>query len=149
MNKDNFFETIVGATVIVFCIGFFYFMNSSYSIHKQSYLTLNAKFNNADGINLGTDIKISGVKIGKVSSIKLDPETFNAIIKLDINSKLEIPADSTAIIRTNGLIGSRYIEIGVGGSEELMKNKSFFTSTQSSILIEDILGKFLLNFNKA
>lgn len=148
MNKDNFFETIVGAVVIIFCGFFIYFIGHFYKPTISNYTTLIAKFSNADGINIGTDIKISGIKVGKVSSITLDSENFDAIVKLDIDSRFTIPNDSSALIRTNGLVGNRYIEISIGGSDDMMQRNNVFSSTQSSVLIEDILGKFLLNFGK-
>lgn len=148
MDKDKIFETIVGFVVIIFVVGFLFFINNFYNIKTSSYINLIAKFDNADGINVGTDIKISGIKVGKVASVGLDKNVFRAIIGLNVDSKIPIPIDSIAMIRTNGLMGSRYIEIEIGGDDKFMQNNYTFRTTQSSLLIEDLIGKFILNIGK-
>jgi phospholipid/cholesterol/gamma-HCH transport system substrate-binding protein len=147
MNKaNNYFEIIVGTFVLV-CAGFFFitsFSGSKNNISSDEY-SLIAKFNNADGIANGSDVKISGVKIGAVSEQSLDSETFQAVIKLNISNDIKLPLDSSIKIASEGLLGSKYLAISPGGDEENLKNGEEITFTQSSINFEELLGKFIFS----
>lgn len=146
MNKsNNYFEIIVG-TFVLFCAAVFLFTSfSSTKADGSNGYNLTAKFDNADGIVNGSDVKISGVKIGTVSEQILDENDFRALLKLNISNNVKLSTDSSAKISSEGLLGSKYVSITPGGDEEILKSGEEIQFTQSSVNFEDLLGKFIFN----
>lgn len=146
MNKtNNYFEIIVG-TFVLFCAIFFFFNSlKSAKVKTGGGYNLIAKFDNIDGIAGGSDVKISGVKIGTVENQLLDEKDFRAVLQLNLNSEVKIPTDSSAKIASEGLLGSKYLSITPGADEELLKNGEEIQYTQSSISFEELLGKFIFS----
>ncbi|MBL6664426.1 MAG: outer membrane lipid asymmetry maintenance protein MlaD [Rickettsiales bacterium] len=145
MNKtNNYFEIIVGTFVLVCAIVFLAgsFKNSNVTTNSNNY-TISAKFNNIDGIAPGSDVKISGVKIGSVKSQDLDPVDFQAKLYLSIDSKIKLPYDSSIKVSSEGLLGSKYLSISPGAEEEYLKDGEQIEFTQSSVNLEELLGKFI------
>ena len=144
MNKtNNYFEIIVG-TFVLFCAIFFLFssLRSTQVSDKKGYRLI-AKFDNIDGINSGSDVKISGVKVGTVEEQILDEKDFRAVLKINLNNSVKLPADSSAKISSEGLLGSKYLSISPGGDDENLKDGEEIQFTQSSVSFEDLLGKFI------
>lgn len=141
--NHNFIEIIIGFGVVLVAVLFVgYAMNKANISTNNSYV-LSAAFDNIDGINQGSDVRISGVKIGKVSDIIIDNQTFMAKASLNMDSDIQIPTDSSASIVSSGLLGSKYIAIIPGGAEENLSNGDEIILTQSSVNFEDLLGRFI------
>jgi len=105
-----------------------------------------AYFDNIAGLTAKARVSMAGVTIGKVSHIELDRDTFTSRVTMLIDKKVNnLPADSSASILTAGLLGEKYIGIAVGGDDELLKDGSSIHDTQSSLVLEDLIGKFLMN----
>lgn len=146
MNK-NIFETLVGAIVIIIAGWFLMFFmkhNTAVSVTNDYYI-LFAKFEQADGIAVGTPVRIGGVKIGVVVDETLDPKTYSAVVKFSINKKIQIPTDSTAKISSEGLIGGKYLAIVPGADDEMLANNQELKYTQSSINLETLIGKMVFS----
>ncbi|MCD5993304.1 outer membrane lipid asymmetry maintenance protein MlaD [Pseudomonas sp. CDFA 602] len=117
----------------------------STSATNDSY-KLYAYFDNIAGLTVRAKVSMAGVTIGKVTAIDLDRDTFTGRVTLEVQKKVDnLPADSTASILTAGLLGEKYIGISVGGDEALLKDGATIHDTQSSLVLEDLIGKFLLN----
>lgn len=101
-----------------------------------------ANFGRTDGLNVGDAVRLSGVNIGRVSEAKLD-EHFNSRLTLNISKKYRIPDDSSASIVSFGLIGGKYVEIEVGGSEEYIPEEGSFSYTQDAIVLEELLDRII------
>lgn len=146
MNKtNNYFEVIVGTFVLLCAVFFFFNSFKSANIKASKGYALTALFDNIDGIVNGSDIKISGVKIGTVENQFLDKKTFRAVLKLNINNGVVLPIDSSAKVASEGLLGSKYLSIQPGADDEILKEGEEITYTQSSVNFEDLLGKFIFN----
>lgn len=106
--------------------------------------TLQASFTNIGQLKLGAPVKMAGVRIGSVSDIELDPVKLDAKVKLAVSNRFNtLPDDSAAAIFTSGLLGDQYVAIQTGGSPEVFKDGDEFILTQSSMQLEDLIGKFL------
>lgn len=106
---------------------------------------LNAYFDNTGALKPRSRISMAGVTIGKVKSIELDKVTYMARVVMDIDQQIDnIPIDSTASIVTAGLLGEQYISISIGGDEAFLRDGERFEDTQSALIIEELIGKFLL-----
>jgi phospholipid/cholesterol/gamma-HCH transport system substrate-binding protein len=146
MNKNNnYFELIVG-TFVLLCAALFFFNSfKSAKLNNSSGYYLIAKFENVDGIANGSDIKISGVKIGTVESQFLDEKDFRATLKIKIKNDVRLPSDSSAKIISEGLLGSKYLALTPGADEENLKDGDEILFTQSSVNFEELLSKFIFS----
>lgn len=146
MNKNNnYFEIIVGTFVLFSAIFFLTNSFKSAQVGGSSGYHVIAKFDNVDGISAGSDVKISGVKIGAVEEQFLDKKDFRAALKLNIENSVQLPSDSSAKIVSEGLLGSKYLSITPGGDNDLLKDGDEILFTQSSVNLEDLLGKFIFS----
>lgn len=145
----NIVETIVGGIVLLIAA---YFLHYAYGTTKvldgSSGYAVMAKFDRVDGVNLGGDVRISGIKVGKVIKQSLDPKTFQAVLELKIESDLKIPSDSSAEIVGNGLLGEKYIALVPGSDEDAIEPNGYIEYTQSSISLEGLIGKFMFGLDK-
>jgi phospholipid/cholesterol/gamma-HCH transport system substrate-binding protein len=111
----------------------------------ESY-AIKAKFSNIGQLKVRAPVKLAGVRIGSVQSIELDPSTLDAVVMIGIDSRYgEIPDDSAAAIFTSGLLGDQYVGIQPGGSPVMFKAGDEVVLTQSSMQLEDLIGKFLVS----
>ncbi|WP_017937179.1 outer membrane lipid asymmetry maintenance protein MlaD [Zestomonas thermotolerans] len=112
---------------------------------KDTY-KLYAHFDNIAGLTVRAKVTMAGVTIGKVTAIDLDRDTYTGRVTMEIDSSVNnLPSDSTASILTAGLLGEKYIGISVGGEDEVLKDGSTIHDTQSALVLEDLIGKFLMN----
>ncbi len=112
--------------------------------NEQTY-ELHALFDNAGTLKPRSKVAMAGVSIGRVKAIRLDKDTYMAEVVMDIDNHIDnIPLDSTASIVTAGLLGEKYISISIGGDEEFLRSGDRFEDTQSAVILEDLIGKFLL-----
>ncbi|MBA4249755.1 MAG: outer membrane lipid asymmetry maintenance protein MlaD [Candidatus Puniceispirillum sp.] len=143
MSKNNTFETLLGLLVLTIAgLFIFYVYTSQHTVSGNQY-TLHANFQKIDGINIGNDVKLSGVKVGTVSAIDVDVKNFQAKLSISIRNDLKIPTDSTLEISSEGLLGGKYVSIVPGGSAENIKPGQSVFQTISSMSLENLLSKFL------
>lgn len=107
----------------------------------EDYLIIESEFNQIDGIEQNSEVRISGMKIGKVISMEIKNNKPN--LKLGIKKNLNIPEDSSLSIQTDGLFGKKYLSLEPGGSEIFLKNSEKIFLTEDSILIQDLLQKII------
>lgn len=142
--RQNILETIVGFIVIIVASMFLLF---AYKIGNRSHFedtyTIEAKFENAEGINNGSDVMLAGIPIGIVEKTVLDKNNYMAVVTLKINKKIKLPKDSQAAVNTSGFIGGKYIAINPGSADEDLEDKDQIKYTQSSINIEALIGKLM------
>jgi phospholipid/cholesterol/gamma-HCH transport system substrate-binding protein len=142
----NVIETVMGGVVLLIAGGFLVtaYQGRQLNTLKDGYV-VNAKFDDASGIVSGSDVRIGGVKVGVVDTMTLDNKTFRAIVGLKLSHGVDVPADSTAIIKGDGLLGSKFVALDPGGSNEFLKTGEEIQFTQSSISLEEMIGKFMFS----
>jgi phospholipid/cholesterol/gamma-HCH transport system substrate-binding protein len=142
--KSNSIETAVGALVVVAAGGFLYYASSTIGLSgpNETY-TVSASFRSAEGISLGTDVRMAGVKIGTVTGMELSPTTFRAEVAVGIRNNIEIPDDSAIAVTSEGLLGGNFIEIIPGASEFPVENGGEIEDTQGSVSFISLLLKFV------
>ena len=140
---SNLAETIIGAVVLVTAGGFIAYAAQTTDMRAggDTY-TLDAAFRSASGIGTGTDVRMSGVKIGTVSSMSLDPQTYQAVTTLALRSDVQVPEDSDAKISADGLLGGNYVSLTPGGSEFMLEPGDEILNTQGSVSLLDLLISF-------
>jgi phospholipid/cholesterol/gamma-HCH transport system substrate-binding protein len=119
--------------------------NYGQEIGKEAYF-VSARFSNVADLKDRAPVKIGGVTVGLVESITLDPITFDAVVQLRIDQRFsEIPADSSAAILTSGVLGDRYVGLEPGGDLEVLQDGDELFITQSAVVLEQLVSKFLFN----
>ncbi|MFA5625898.1 MAG: outer membrane lipid asymmetry maintenance protein MlaD [Thiohalomonadaceae bacterium] len=110
--------------------------------------TVKARFENVSGLKVRSPITVGGVRVGRVAAIDFDPQTFQAVVSLRIAARYnQLPLDTSAAVLTSGLVGEKYIGLEPGGDMDVLKDGSEITLTQSTLVLEQMISKFL--FDKA
>ena len=139
--KNNLLESLIGFVVVLIAIIFFIY---SYSMmgNKNSSRTyeITAVFNEVSGLMSGSDVRLSGIKVGSVTTQTLDGDSYEAVVSMQINNDIKIPTDSSAKISAEGFLGGNYISIEPGGSDEILMDGDVIEFTQGSIDLIGLLG---------
>ena len=125
--------------------GFVYLAFQSGTVGDDSGYTLTAEFDNASGLAPGAEVRMSGVKIGVVTTQSLDPNTFFAIVTMTIEDEIQLPKDTSARILADGLLGASFVSLEPGGEEDSIPPGGQITFTQGSINVVDLLGRFIFS----
>ena len=142
--SENRAELLVGALVIAVAAGFLAYATSRAGVIQGSDgYTLVASFRSAEGVSVGTDVRLAGVKIGSITGLTLNPETFRADATLAIRSGVELPDDSSVLIASEGLLGGNFVEIQPGGSAFNFEPGAEIDNTQGAISLIELLSKFV------
>lgn len=143
--RRNVIETIMGAAVLLIAVIFVVFAFSSTGVGTVNGYRVTASFDNAQGITAGTDVRMSGVKIGTVMQQKLNPETYFADITMSIDESIELPADTSARIVPEGLLGGNYINLEPGGAEDTIPQGGRIQYTQGAVNLVDMIGRLMFS----
>ncbi|MEM9394429.1 MAG: outer membrane lipid asymmetry maintenance protein MlaD [Pseudomonadota bacterium] len=137
-------EVVTGAAVLALTVGFLVFVSNSTGLSRGGAgYDLVASFRSADGITVGTDVRLAGVKVGTVTGLALNPETYRADTTITVAGTVEIPDDSAIAISSEGLLGGNFVEILPGGSAFAMENGGEFLDTQGSVSLISLLMAFV------
>ena len=142
--KNNSIEMFVGLFML---IGFGAFVYLALQLGEVSFLTdsktyvIEAEFDNVSGVKKGASVQVAGVVVGEVSAVKLGEDDV-AILSLKVDKAIELPTDSMASVKSQGIIGDKYIQLSPGGDEELFKPGEIIVDTESSLDIESLISKF-------
>jgi phospholipid/cholesterol/gamma-HCH transport system substrate-binding protein len=141
----NLLETLLGAVVLIVAVGFLAFAYSSSQVQQNGGYELIARFDKVDGLERGSDVRISGIKIGSVLDQTLDPETYRAEVRFSLREDVRLPADTSAAVVSNGLLGGKYLALVPGGDIEMLEAGDEVTLTQSAVNLEDLIGHMIFS----
>ncbi len=136
-------ETIMGILVLVAAALFCYFAYNVSDLQVVKGYNITGRFLKVGGLNVGSDIRINGIKIGTVVSQKLNNEDYTAEVEMSIASNIKLPVDSSASIVSDGLIGNKFIKIDPGHAEEILKDGDILKNTKDFKTIEDLVGEVI------
>ena len=136
-------EFITGTCVLIVAIGFafFAFQRGGWVGADNSYL-LNASFRSIEGVSVGTDVRLAGVKVGSVSNVALNSESFFVDVEIALQNNVQLPDDTSIIIASEGLLGGHFVELQPGGSSFNFEAGDTIVDTQASLGILNLLMKF-------
>lgn len=141
---ENTTETIIGGVVLAAAAGFLMFMVNSTGVSQPSgSMELNASFRSAEGVSVGTDVRMSGVKIGTVTGLELDPATYRAKAHFTVPDGLDLAIDTQVLISSEGLLGGSFVEIVPGGDDVVLRTGDEIEDTQGAISVVTLLMKFV------
>jgi len=143
--KRNVIETVLGAVVLGVAILFLAFSYSSANIGSTGGYEIKARFSGIGGLGVGDKVVVSGVKVGNVSRIELDAETYLADVYLDIENDKKFPEDTAAFISSESLLGGLYMQLEPGASDEMIEDGGVIEYTQAPQNLEQLLGQFIFS----
>jgi phospholipid/cholesterol/gamma-HCH transport system substrate-binding protein len=140
--KNTAVETLIGTAVVAIAAAFFFFayQASDRSTASGAY-RLSAEFDNAEGVSIGTDVRVAGVKIGSVVDFTLNPENFQANVVMELDPKVKLTEDATAKVTAEGLLGSKFISLEQGGAEAVLADGGVISNTQGAVDIWSLISQ--------
>ena len=148
--RGNVVEALLGAVVLVVAAGFLVF---AYSSDRgglgRGLREVSAKFDRVDGLVVGSDVRLGGIKIGTIVDQTLEPDTYLAVVRMSIDPDIRLPTDSSAEIVSDGLLGGRYLSLVPGGAEEMLAMGDEIRFTQSPVSLESLIGRLIFSQGEA
>lgn len=141
----NLVEALIGAIVLAVAGGFLAFAYSRTDIGSIDGYELVARFDRINGLSVGSDVRMSGIKIGTVISEELDKETFEAVVGISIDSSIQLPDDTAIKVASEGLLGGYYMSIEPGGSPDYLESGDEIEFTQGSIDLMSLVGQAIFS----
>ncbi len=141
---ENKLEIVAGALVIAAALSFVIYAGKGAGIGAggDTY-QLHAAFRSIEGVSLGSDVKLAGVKVGSLTSLTLNPSTYMADAVISVDKKIELPSDSAILISSEGLLGGNYIELQPGGLPDMLAPGDEIEDTQGAVSLVSLLMKFV------
>ena len=143
--QRNTLETVMGAIVLLAAAGFVNLAYEAADIKGNGGYEIIAEFGSTGGLSVGDDVRISGIKVGRITEQSLDPITYSARIAMAIAPDIEIPADSSARITAASLLGGNYLELMPGAEDEMLAAGAVIYDTRDPVSISDLLGKMVFS----
>jgi phospholipid/cholesterol/gamma-HCH transport system substrate-binding protein len=142
--RENAGEALVGLLVVLLAAWFVIFAwDRTGGGTKAGSIRIIALFPNASGVTAGTDVRVSGIKVGSVTSLALDPQSYQVKVHIALDPAVKLPADSSASITSEGLLGNTFVAFTPGGSPTPLKNGDTITDTQGSMDLMALIGQFI------
>ena len=145
MGKKSI-ETLVGLFVLLGMLGLVFLSLKAANLASFSSgdtYTLQADFDNIGGLKVRAPVRSAGVTVGRVTSIALDAKTYQGVVTMEIDRKLQFPRDTAAKILTAGLLGDQYVGLEPGADEKLLTAGDTIKQTQSAVVLENLIGQFI------
>lgn len=138
-------EVVVGFFLVLGLVAFAFLAVKLGGIGDVSagHYMLKARFQSSSGLKKGADVEVAGVVVGKVLSIRFDPEQYESVVELSIPNEVHLQDDAIASVRSTGLIGGKFIKITPGGSDDILQPGETISETESSVSLEELIGKYI------
>jgi phospholipid/cholesterol/gamma-HCH transport system substrate-binding protein len=141
----NAVETVMGAVVLVVAAVFLFFAYTTTKVTTAGGNVYSAQFSRVDGIRDGTDVRVSGIKVGQVISLTLDPKEFLPAVKLSVDPTLKFSADSILSIKMSGLLGDKFVDIEPGNDDQIIPPGGRFVHTTPPFDLEAAVGQYMFS----
>ena len=150
MNEKQHTEILVGIFILIgiITITFLALRMGDFGLLNNTQYIIKAEFTSASGLKKGAHVEMAGVSVGKVKNIIFNPETYLAEVFIAIENNIKVPEDSTASIRTAGIIGDKFLKISPGGSEIIIEKNMSIVETEPSINLEELISKYIFESGK-
>lgn len=147
--QKNYIESFLGACVVILtCALLWVFFEKNEVRSNEDLLSVTAYFQSVAGISKGTDVKLGGVKVGRILDVKLDPESLTPLLVIGLNKIYKISADSSFTIKSESIMGGKFVSIEVGSGEIPITEGQIFYNNQSSLDLESVLSQVVFGGEK-
>ena len=144
----NIIETVMGGVVLAVAVFFLVFAYSATEVQNVEGYELVANFDRIDGLEVGSDVRVGGVKVGSVVSHELNTEYWVAEVRMSIDPSIRLPEDTAAVITSESLLGGKFLALEPGGSDEIIPEGGTVTMTQSVPGLEQLLGQVIYSLQQ-
>lgn len=141
--RRNVIETVMGAVVLLVAVLFVWFAYATAQVRANPGYAVTAQFGQAGGLAVGSDVRISGIRVGSVAARALDPTTYVAIVTLRVDQDVALPQDTVASIASEGPLGGRYVRLEPGSSTEMIAEGGAIRETRGYRSLEDQVGEII------
>ena len=141
MQQNNVAETLIGAAVVAVAVAFLAFAYFRTGTGSLSGYEIDAKLAKADGLAVGTDVRLGGIKIGTITDLTLDPKTYLVTMHMNIRDDIKLPVDSSILVTQAGLLGGQYLSVTPGADNKMMAAGDYFDNVQGSIDMMNLIGR--------
>ncbi len=141
--RRSVIETVLGAMVLLVAAVFLIFAYTSSDLKPVLGYQVTARFNSIDGLTVGSDVRIGGVKVGSVVSQAIDQDRYQAVVDFTVRPEIRLPQDTLVSVTSSGLLGGKYLKLDPGGSETIVGNGDELRNTKDVISLEELLGKVI------
>ena len=145
MASRGIAEILTGACVLAAAAGFLAFAVLHSGRSTSAGYPLTARFDHIDGLTPGADVRIAGVRVGSITAMKIDPKTYLAEVTLSVREDVRLPKDTSAEVTSESMLGGKFLNLTPGGDPAFLPSGGTITITQSSISLEQLLGKFIFS----
>lgn len=146
--SENRGEVLAGLGVVLLAAGFLTYAGMGRGVGAGDSYPLMASFRSADGISVGSDVRLAGVKVGTITKMSLNPTTFFADLEISLDPSVQLPTDSAVVISSEGLLGGNFVELIPGGALETLAAGEQIEDTQGSVSLITLLMKFVASDEK-
>ncbi|MDR6770202.1 outer membrane lipid asymmetry maintenance protein MlaD [Azospirillum sp. BE72] len=143
--RRNVIETVLGGVVLAVAAVFLAFAYKSADLRKVQGYDITANFTSITGLQGGADVRISGVKVGTVTGLSLDPTSYQAVVHLSVDNSVKLPKDTAAVIASESLLGGKFLSLEPGGDPDMIKPNGKIEFTQSTPGLEQLLGQVIFS----
>ncbi len=143
--KRNVIETVLGAVVLLVAALFLFYSYKTANVKSVRGYEVTAEFSGIGGLQVGDEVQISGVKVGTVMAVKLNPDNYLAAVVMSIDNSVRLPTDTAALISSESLLGGRYLALEPGAEEEVIPTGGRIQFTQAPQNLEQLLGQFIFS----
>jgi phospholipid/cholesterol/gamma-HCH transport system substrate-binding protein len=145
MNR-NMLETVMGAVVLLVAVGFLFLIYSGTRADSSADgYALVLRFDRGGSVLPGTDVRIAGVKVGSVTGQEFDPEAYQAVVTIEVDSGVKLPRDTSAVVTSDSLLGDNYVLLEIGGDAELLGPGDRIANAQGAINLAELINKFVVD----
>jgi phospholipid/cholesterol/gamma-HCH transport system substrate-binding protein len=141
----NVIETVMGAVVLVVAALFLFFAYSTSQVRSVRGYEVVAKFDRIEGVREGSDVRISGIKVGSIIGENLDAANYLAVVRMSIDPKIKLPTDTIAQISSSGLLGDKYMSLLPGAADETIPPGGQIKYTQAPVSLENLIGQYIFS----
>jgi len=141
--RRSIVETFLGAVVVVVAVGFFTFALQATDVGAVDGYSLKARFLKVGGLDVGSDVRISGVKVGTVTDRRLDTNSFEAVVLFTVRSDIRLPSDTQAVITSEGMLGNKYLRLIPGAASDMLAADGELAQTRDYRSLEDTVSEII------
>lgn len=141
--SSNLVETLVGAVVLIVAAGFLIFAYDRSEASVAGGYVLTARFDRVDGVSVGSDVRLSGIKVGSVVGQRIDPDTYQALLTFSVKNAIQLPEDTAVVITSEGLLGGNYLSLQPGGALDMLAPGDEVSETQDAVDLIGLFNKFI------
>ncbi len=145
MQHQNTIEAVLGAVVLAAAAMFLWFAYSVADMRAGDGYDISARFDKIGTLKIGSDVRLSGIKIGTVSDLSLDEKSFMANVRLTVHNNIQLPTDTVAEISSEGLLGGNYLSLVPGNEDQVIAPGGQIKYTQSPVDLVQLLGRFIFS----